>query len=39
MMFAGLIVAFTADDPNAVFITLLVAWVITSEGTKLVPPL
>jgi hypothetical protein len=35
---AGLIVPFTGDEVKAFFIVLLVAWVITSEGTKVDPP-
>jgi len=38
MALAGLIVAFTVDDPKADLIELLVACVMTSDGTKLVPP-
>jgi hypothetical protein len=34
----GLIVAFTGEDANAFLIALLVAWVITSDGTKVDPP-
>src|ERR1700676_424948 len=38
MALLGLMVAFTANDINAVFSTLLVACVITRLGTKFDPP-
>jgi hypothetical protein len=34
----GLIVAFTSEDANVFLIVLLVAWVMTSDGTKVDPP-
>lgn len=34
----GLIVAFTGEDANVFLIVLLVAWVMTSDGTKVDPP-
>ncbi len=38
MALLGLMVAFTADDVKALLMRLLVAWVITSVGTKSDPP-
>src|SRR5215831_2234155 len=38
MALAGLMVAFTVDDPNAALIRLLVGCVMTSEGTEWDPP-
>jgi len=34
----GLIVTFTGEDANVVLIVLLIAWVMTSDGTKVDPP-